>query len=112
MRRQWLTGMLSVLSPTNESMGPAAIDLLERREQVQWLYAALERVPEKYRTVLALYEVDGLAGSEVADLLGVSVQTVWTRLHRGRTLLEKVLKGKAFRRQFAIEAGRMPENTK
>jgi RNA polymerase sigma-70 factor (ECF subfamily) len=64
---------------------------LERREQNVWLYRALDRLPEAYRTTLILYELEELPGEEVARLTGVSLSTVWVRLHRGRERLMKVL---------------------
>ena len=64
---------------------------LDRKEKVVVLYKALGRIPQKYRTVLMLYELDGLSGGEVADLTEISVDAVWARLHRGRQMLAKVL---------------------
>jgi RNA polymerase sigma-70 factor, ECF subfamily len=64
---------------------------LERREDHARLYRALDRLPDRYRTTLILYEIDGLASDEVAELTGVSVGTVWVRLHRGRAKLLEYL---------------------
>jgi RNA polymerase sigma-70 factor (ECF subfamily) len=64
---------------------------IERRERHVRLYQALDQLPDSYRTTLILYEIDGLSGEEVADLTGVSLGTVWVRLHRGRAkLLERL----------------------
>lgn len=71
------------------SATPASV--LERKEKVALLYAALERIPPKYRTVLMLYELEGLPGDEVASLTEISVDAVWARLHRGRQMLAKAL---------------------
>lgn len=60
---------------------------MERREAHERLYRALDRLPERYRTSLILYEMDGLSSDEIAELTGVSVGTVWARLHRGRAKL-------------------------
>jgi RNA polymerase sigma-70 factor (ECF subfamily) len=64
-----------------------ALEHIERREQCVQLYAALDRLPEDYRTALILYELEGLSGAEVAELVGVDVGTLWVRLHRGRARL-------------------------
>jgi RNA polymerase sigma-70 factor (ECF subfamily) len=64
---------------------------VERREQHERLYRALDRLPESYRTTLILYEIDGLSGEDVAELTGVSVGAVWVRLHRGRAKLLQYL---------------------
>ena len=73
--------------------GPAVtpLDTIERHERSARLYAALDRLPDRYRTPLVLYELDGLGGQELADLLGLSLGTVWVRLHRGRARLLREL---------------------
>ena len=60
---------------------------MERREEHERLYRALDRLSDNYRTALILYEIDGLSSDEVAELTGVSVGAVWVRLHRGRAKL-------------------------
>jgi RNA polymerase sigma-70 factor (ECF subfamily) len=60
---------------------------IERREQHLRLYRALDRLPDAYRTALILYELDGLSGEQVAELTGISLGTLWVRLHRGRAKL-------------------------
>jgi DNA-directed RNA polymerase specialized sigma24 family protein len=44
----------------------------------------VEELPEKHRTALLLFEVEGLSGEEIARLLGTSVANVWARVARGR----------------------------
>jgi len=60
---------------------------IERQERHARLYDALDLLPDCYRTTLILYEIEGLPGEEVALLTGVSLGTVWVRLHRGRAKL-------------------------
>jgi RNA polymerase sigma-70 factor (ECF subfamily) len=64
---------------------------IERREQQMRLYQALDRLPDRYRTVLILYELEELSGEQVAELTGTSVGTVWVHLHRGRQQLALLL---------------------
>ncbi len=64
---------------------------LERREEHARLYRALDRLSDNYRTAIILYDIDGLSSDEVAELTGVSVGTVWVRLHRGRAKLLELL---------------------
>ena len=42
--------------------------------------------------MLALREIDGLSYEEIAETLGVTMGTVKSRVHRGRSLLKKRLK--------------------
>lgn len=52
----------------------------------------IEGLPLNYRTVVALSELEGLAANEIADILGLSVDVVKIRLHRGRARLLQALK--------------------
>jgi RNA polymerase sigma-70 factor (ECF subfamily) len=52
----------------------------------------IENLPVNYRTVVALSELDDLAANEIAEILGLSVDVVKIRLHRGRARLLKELK--------------------
>lgn len=57
---------------------------LERRQVVARFYAALDRLPEKYRTVLVLYEVEGLDLRAIAELCGRKPGTVKVHVSRAR----------------------------
>ncbi len=48
-------------------------------------------LPEEYRVVLALSEMDDLKDREIAEILGVTLETVKIRLHRARARLRTVL---------------------
>jgi RNA polymerase sigma-70 factor, ECF subfamily len=95
MRRKFLRGLL--FNRRREEMlaalpAPASPHQeLERQEDHNRLYRALDRLPDAYRTAIILYQIDGLSSDEVAELTGVSVGTVWIRLHRGRAKLFKYL---------------------
>ncbi len=52
----------------------------------------VEKLPPNYRTIVALSELEELAASEIADLLGLSLDVVKIRLHRGRERLLQSLK--------------------
>ena len=58
--------------------------LLEAKEEVRRLYAALDRLSEKRRTVFVLYEMQGLGGPEIAETLGIPIKTVYKRLYHAR----------------------------
>lgn len=51
----------------------------------------IETLPGDYRSAIVLSELEGLKNQEIAEVLGVSLQTVKIRLHRGRALLKKEL---------------------
>ncbi len=48
-------------------------------------------LPETYRTVAVLSEIEGLKDSEIATILGLSIGTVKIRLHRAKENLRKLL---------------------
>jgi RNA polymerase sigma-70 factor (ECF subfamily) len=60
---------------------------------------ALESLPEEFRVACTLYFMEDLSYQEIADVAGVPVGTVRSRLHRGRKLLQKRLW------QAALDAG-------
>ena len=59
--------------------------------QRQDLQRALDGLPEAYRVVLVLSELEGFSYQEVADMLRVPIGTIRSRLSRARSLLQKVL---------------------
>jgi RNA polymerase sigma-70 factor (ECF subfamily) len=93
--RRRLHGILNLIFrdsiPVPEPSTPTPLEELERRQQRALLYAALDRLPEKYRTVSILFDIDGRSASEVAALLGIKVNAVWVRVHRARARLLKDL---------------------
>jgi RNA polymerase sigma-70 factor (ECF subfamily) len=64
---------------------PTPLDALERRQAAESVYRILDRLPDKYRTVLILFELEELSGEEIAALTGLKPATVWVQLHRART---------------------------
>ena len=53
--------------------------------------AALREVPESFRTVVILREIEGMAYDEIAEILGIHMGTVKSRLLRGRAALRAIL---------------------
>jgi RNA polymerase sigma-70 factor, ECF subfamily len=53
------------------------------------LESAVDRLPETYRSVFMLREVEGMSTAETADCLDLSEESVKVRLHRARSLLRK-----------------------
>jgi RNA polymerase sigma-70 factor (ECF subfamily) len=55
------------------------------------LRRAIEELPEKYRTVITLYHLQGRQYEEIATVLGMPLGTVKTHLFRAKELLRKKL---------------------
>jgi len=60
----------------------------------QMLQAAVDALPQMYRSVFVLREVEQLSTAETSDCLGISEETVKTRLHRSRALLRRDLENR------------------
>ena len=57
--------------------------------------AAIAELPESYRTVLLLRDIEERSTREAADLLGITENALKLRLHRARQALAAKLKGMA-----------------
>jgi RNA polymerase sigma-70 factor (ECF subfamily) len=67
---------------------------------------ALAEIPEDFRVVLVLADVEDMAYDEIARVLEVPVGTVKSRVHRGRIALARALAGEPGRAPGASEGGR------
>jgi len=61
------------------------------RELGRLIEDAVDALPETYRAVFMLREVEGLSTSETAEGLGLGEEAVKTRLHRARTMVRRTL---------------------
>ena len=57
------------------------------RELGQVVEQAIDNLPESYRTVLVMREIEGMSTAEAAQVLGVDPDVIRTRLHRARSTL-------------------------
>jgi RNA polymerase sigma-70 factor, ECF subfamily len=86
------------------------LEALEREELKEKLRDAVRMLPEKYREVFVLRDIEELNQEETAAVLGINVTLVKVRLHRARMMLQKRLvpylksqappRGGIFRRWF------------
>lgn len=53
------------------------------------LYSLLDELGERDRNMLILFELEGLSGKELSEVLGVSERNLWTALHRARARLRQ-----------------------
>lgn len=67
------------------------------REDFSALEGALARLSQAQREVIILHEVQGLKGEEVAQALGVPLNTIWTRLHHARIALRASIEARGGR---------------
>jgi RNA polymerase sigma-70 factor, ECF subfamily len=68
------------------------VDYISSRHELRAaLEDAVEHLPEEYRTIFVLRDVDGLSSQEVGQILDISIPAVKSRLHRSRLMLRKRL---------------------
>lgn len=65
--------------------------LLIKKDMNGCIRNVVDSLPEDYRTVLVLSELEELTNAEIAEVLGISLDTTKIRLHRARTKLRKAL---------------------
>jgi RNA polymerase sigma-70 factor (ECF subfamily) len=53
---------------------------------------ALEALPETFRSAVVLRDIEEFSYAEIAEILGIPVGTVMSRIHRGRALLRQMLR--------------------
>ncbi len=96
-----------------ESLGAAAVHgtvaasdptgaVFERTDLDDAVRKALDKLPEEYRVVVALVDIEDQSYGAVAEILGIPVGTVRSRLFRGRRLLQQDLLA------YAMDAGLIP----
>ncbi|TAK02499.1 MAG: sigma-70 family RNA polymerase sigma factor [Chloroflexota bacterium] len=71
--------------PANEADDPVTISL--RSERHRALNEALARITDDQRVAIVLFDVEGYDYAEIAQMTGVSLGTVKSRIHRGRLAL-------------------------
>jgi RNA polymerase sigma-70 factor (ECF subfamily) len=79
----------SVLTPS--PMTPES--LLLERVQAETLQEAIAALPVAYREVLLLADVEEMSYQEIADLVGIPIGTVMSRLSRARKAMRELLQG-------------------
>ncbi len=75
---------VTVLEPPRHDDPSRPDRALERDDMRRIARAAISKIPPIFRTVLVLREYEGFEYREIADVLGISVGTVMSRLFRAR----------------------------
>ena len=70
---------------------PSAEITAIREEMSACIREFIERLPEHYKAVMVLSELEGFKNDEIAAILGLTLDTVKIRLHRAREKLRKAL---------------------
>jgi RNA polymerase sigma-70 factor, ECF subfamily len=79
--------------PSGENWAKRPDDQLQSSELRQHIQAAVDALPDIYRTIFLIRDVEGLSTEETAQILDISIPTVKTRLHRARIALRDAIGG-------------------
>jgi RNA polymerase sigma-70 factor (ECF subfamily) len=100
------------LSATLADQRDSPYDHAVQNQSRKQLEAALRQLPEAYRTVVVLREIEGFAYEEIAEILDLQLGTVKSRLTRGRAALRTLLVNEnAAAKASAIAHGKAPQSS-
>ena len=71
--------------------GPTPEEVLQAKERETAIQQALWRLSQEHRSIIVLRDIEGFSYNEIADVLGISMGTVKSRLARARADLKKSL---------------------
>lgn len=90
-RRRAALERLSPMEDTEDHSGAVA-ERVDAERLMRAVRAAVDRLPEREQQVIELCVWSALAPAEAAEILGVAVGTVHSRLHRGRARLARLMR--------------------
>ena len=83
-------GLGYLIGPSSMSSEPVD-QMMERRAVCDMVRQGIESLPDSYRAILVLRDIEGFDTAEAANLLGISPGAAKVRLHRARLALKKLL---------------------
>jgi RNA polymerase sigma-70 factor, ECF subfamily len=91
---QSIESMLPQFAADGHHLAPIEADALAKAsaaEERAWVRQCIDRLPEAYRAVLLLRDIEGHDTQETAEILNCTVANVKTRLHRARQALRTIM---------------------
>ncbi|HEV8016341.1 MAG TPA: sigma-70 family RNA polymerase sigma factor [Stellaceae bacterium] len=82
----------SAIELNASGLGRSPESLLSARRDAQRIDALIEQLPPAFREIVILREMDDMSYREIADIVGVPIGTVMSRLARGRQMLQSALR--------------------
>jgi RNA polymerase sigma-70 factor (ECF subfamily) len=88
---QWAEVLAEDFTDQIPCHAPTPAAHLETKQTLNIVQRALDSLDPRQREAVALFELEGLSGHEIAARTGTKYATVWVRLHRGRAQFRKRL---------------------
>lgn len=96
-RRQHLLGLRWLRPADGDELAEGPDRGLEQNDARTLVHAVMQEMSEKKRAVFLLFELEGLSGQEVADIVGCPLDTMWTRLFHARREFKERLAARGYR---------------
>lgn len=106
-RRQHLLSLRWLRPGADDEVADGPDRDLERRDAKELVHEILGEMSEKKRAVFLLFELEGLSGQEVAQIVECPLDTMWTRLFHARREFKARLAARGFASTADLE--RLPE---
>ncbi len=74
-----------------DPQGETPADPLQQKERSRIVWEMVQKLPEKQKLPLILFRYEDLSYQEISEILGVSISSVESRLHRAKISLQKML---------------------
>jgi RNA polymerase sigma-70 factor, ECF subfamily len=94
-RERWLrfvSRLTRHIAETTDAMRPTPAEETERHQAAELFYRILDEMPNRYRSLLVLFEIEAQSAEEIGQLMDLKPATVRVRLHRARADFLKRLK--------------------
>jgi RNA polymerase sigma-70 factor (ECF subfamily) len=73
--------------------GPSPLARMEEKERMRLVQTAMDTLPTEFKMVVALRDIEGLSYEDIAEITGLNLGTVKSRIARARTDLRNKLRG-------------------
>ena len=92
LQRERFYAPMDPASDESPGLNDGPVERFSRSETIESVRKAVLSLPERYREVVVLCDLEEMSYVETAEILGCAIGTVRSRLHRGRSLLIEKLR--------------------
>lgn len=78
----------------------------EMEVPIDFILGLVQQLPDQYRMVFSLYELDDYSHKEIAEMLSISENTSKSNLHRAKTILKEKIKAKQSYPNYNVSNGK------